>query len=243
LALWGVLACGGAQKDAEDASQVEPAAAEEPVPTEASAPVAPVEETAPPGLPMECTPKDHLCLPPRPFVKRLCQDAFSGAAIRLFEKRSPFTRGYVAGRRIKAVNTIGGPSSDAELDLGEEVVILTHTGGPGANEMQVSGMGGYDVLRWDGTCASLSDGELALRAPKSPRHAPIAWQYIDTNIQKALLADEKISEARREQKKHCHGVTTGRVSSACEKADAQFYDRIASTVRNGIELPDPDRMP
>jgi hypothetical protein len=238
------LACGGSQPDAlhpseREAEQTSDAASEPEASQAAPAP----DESAAPGLPKECTPVGDLCLPPRAFVKRLCQDAFTGAAIRLFEKSSPFSRGYITRRDIKAVNTLGGPSSDVNLDAGEEVLILTRSAGPGASEMQVSGMGGYEVLRWDGTCATLSDGELATRPPHSLRHGPLDWRYIDTNIQKALLANEGIVEARREQRKHCKGVTVGRVSSACAKADARFYESVVSTVRGGIDLPDPERLP
>jgi hypothetical protein len=237
------LACGGAQQSAADAEGPAPPVASEPEPVQAEAPTPQPAESAAPGLPKECTPVAELCLPPRAFIKRLCQDAYPGAAIRLFEKSSPFSRGYVTRRNIKAVNTLGGPSSDVNLDAGEEVLILTRTAGPGAGEMQVSGMGGYEVLRWDGTCATLSDGELAARPPSSPRHGPLDWRYIDTNIQKALLVDPAIGEARREQRKHCHGVSVGRVSAACAKADARFYERVVATVRSGIELPEPERLP
>jgi hypothetical protein len=241
------LACGGSQQGAADPSQAgqtespsaQPGAAE----NEATTTPPPPVETSDTGLPKECTQVDGLCVPPRRFVKRLCQDAYSGAAIHLFEKSSPYSRGYVTRRDIQAVNTLGGPSSDVTLNVGEEVLILSHSGGPGAGEMQVSGMGGYDVLRWDGTCATLADGELALRPPQRPRHGPLDWRYIDTNIQKALLENAIIGEARREQRKHCHGVTVGRVSAACAKADARFYELLVATVRAGIELPEPERLP
>src|SRR4029077_14640445 len=104
-------------------------------------------------------------------------------------------------------NTLGGPASDANLSLGEEVILLTHSGGPGPGEMQVSGMGGYEVLRWDGTCATLAAEEVALRAPNALRHAPFEWGWIDANIQKVLLENEGIGEARMKHRKHCHGVT------------------------------------
>jgi hypothetical protein len=195
------------------------------------------------GLPTKCVMVEDLCLPPRAFVKKLCLDAYTGAAFRLLEASSPYSRGYVRSREVKAVNTLGGPSSDVNLHFGEEVVILTRTGGPGPNQMQVSGMGGHDVLRWDGTCATLSDGELATRAPVPPRYAPFSWKYIDTNIQNALLADKSVETARRNHKKHCHGVSLGRISAACADAEAKLSDSVVAAVRGGISLPVPDRMP
>jgi hypothetical protein len=248
-------ACGGGQRGADAPGPPEragsPSGANEPdEPLEASgAANEPKTEPGPAasevatGLPKECTQSGGLCLPPRGFVKRLCLDAYSGAAIALFEKSSPFSRGYVRSREVKSVNTQGGPASDVALRFGEEVVILTHTGGPGANEMQVSGMGGYDVLRWDGTCATLGSEELALRPPVPPRHAPFAWRYIDGNIQAALLTEPSIEAARKLHRKHCHGVSLGRISAACVKAEAELNDSITTAVRTGIALPTPERMP
>lgn len=195
------------------------------------------------GVPSECTPRDGLCLPPRAFVKKLCQDAYSGLALRLLHASSPFTRGYVRSREVKAVNTHGGPSSDQSLRFEEEVLILAHSGGPGANEMVVSGMGGYEVLRWDGTCATLADDELGLRAPRSPGHAPVAWKYIDTNIQEALQRHAGVAAARQQHRKHCHGVSLGRLSAECAKAETALSQSIVDAVRGGVSLPTPDRMP
>jgi len=234
------MACGGAPP-APVSPTPEPPVAPEPAAEVAPEPAA---EVAPePGLPRDCAAGGDLCLPPRAFVKRLCQDAYTGAALLLFEKSSPFSRGYVRSRSVKAVNTLGGPASDADLRFGEEVLILTHSGGPGANQMQVSGMGGYEVLRWDGTCATLGEEELARRPPTAPHHAPFEWTWIDDNIQKALLGNAGIEEARRNHRKHCHGVTLGARSASCVDAEAQLSQRIAAAVRSGMTLPDPERMP
>jgi hypothetical protein len=204
--------------------------------------VSPAQRTAA-ALPMDCEQVGNSCLPRRAFVKRLCQEVYAGAALRWFEKSSPFTRAYVRSREIKAVNTLGGPASDNNLRFGEEVLILTHTGEPGADQMQTSGMGGYDVLRWDGTCATLSEGELVTRAPGATGHAPFEWRDIDTSIQDALLADDKIALARQAQRKHCHGISLGRRSAACVDADAQLIEHIVAALRAGMSLPEPDRLP
>jgi hypothetical protein len=200
-------------------------------------------EAAARELPTDCKRVGELCLPPRDFVRRLCQGAFTGAAFHLFEKSTPFSRGYVRAREVRSVNALGGPASDANLEFGEEVLILTRTGEAGPNQMQVSGMGGYDVLRWDGTCANLADGELSLRAPIPPRHAPIDWRYIDSNIQEALLLDEGIKGARKNQRQHCHGVSLGSRSAKCVEADSRLNDRIVLAVRGGLALPLPDNIP
>ena len=189
------------------------------------------------NLPTECTPVGDLCLPPRAFVRRLCQGASTVVAFHLLKKDTPFSRGFVRARKVPPVNALGGPSSDANLEFGEEVLLLTHTDDGAPGKMQVSGMGGYDVLRWDGTCANLADGELALRAPIPAKHAPIEWRYIDENVQEALLKDDGIREARKQQRQHCHGVTLGSRSPQCVAADARLEDRIFAAVRAGFALP------
>jgi hypothetical protein len=149
----------------------------------------------------------------------------------------------VRSREVRAVNTLGGLSSDVNLRFGEEVVLLTHSGQSEPGGFQVSGMGGYDVLRWDGTCATLAEGELSSRPPVPAGHAPVSWRYIDTNIQNALLLDPGIVEARRQHKKHCHGVSLGRISAACAKAENELAERIVAAVRAGIAIPVPERLP
>jgi hypothetical protein len=258
------VGCGGAQDlaqtpaDASEAATASALLASATVPTPASAASsargpatseATVNHAAVDGsaashtLPSECSAVGRLCLPPRAFVRRLCQGAFTGAAFHLLQKGTPFSRGYVRASKVPPVNALGGPSSDAPLQFGEEVLILTRTGEAGPNQMQVSGMGGYDVLRWDGTCANLADGELALRAPIPAKHGPIEWRDIDANIQEALLKNEAIREARKAQRQFCHGVSLGTRSPECEQADARLVDRIVLELRGGLALPPLENIP
>lgn len=228
-------AASASEVNSERAARVaEPETPATTTPVPASGTARPAASSA---LPTECHEIDGLCLPPRDFVRRLCQGAHTGVAFHLLEKRSPFSRGYIRVREVHAVNALGGPTSDAKLTFGEEVLILLRTLDGGSGQMQVSGMGGYDVLRWDGTCANLADGELARRPPVTPKAAPLEWRYIDENIQEALLRDDAVRSARQAQRKHCHGVSLGSRSAACVKADDQLNARIVLAVRGGMELP------
>jgi hypothetical protein len=182
-----------------------------------------------------------LCLPPPDFVDRLCRAAHVGTAIRLFEKRSPFTRAYVRMREVQAANLRGGPVGNKDLTFAEEVLILDDHGGGG--ELDVSGMGGYDVLRWDGTCATLSYEEVALRPPAAPQHADFAWKYIDDGIQEALLQRDDIKQAHASERKRCGGGEAKRESAACREASDQLGDRVAVAIRTGVDLPLPNYVP
>jgi hypothetical protein len=220
----------------------EPAAASDADPAPQAAAASASAGASEGGLPRNCTKVGELCLPPRAFVNRLCKDEYQGAALHLLGKQSPYSRGYVRSREVESVNTRGGPTSDTKLVFGEEVLILEHFGNvPGG--MQVSGMGGYIVLRWDGTCATLDEGELSTTAQGARRHAPFDWKYLDANLQDALLKDPRILEARKRQRQECKGVTMGMRSAACVKADDELGETIVLAVRGGTELPLPERIP
>ena len=240
-----LLACGP-KKPADDASdETDSAAAEDGESAEDGAAEegdeeADEEETS--GIPTECIPKDDVCIPPAGWVQRLCTGSYPGVAIVMFNGGSPWKRAYVRAK-TKAVNaTAGGVSGEGYLMPGEEVIVVRSRKQP-KDGMQVSGAGGYDVLRWDGTCATLSDGEVGLQPYGTLEAAKVTFRFIDGSIAKALRKDERITEAYRNRKKHCRGATMGEVSKECEKWDKQLAEIIVRTVRSGIELPTPDKLP
>ena len=69
------------------------------------------------------------------------------------------------------------------------------------------------------------------------------WKYIDDSIQAALLKDATVEAARRQHRKHCHGVSLGRISAECARAEGALADSVIAAVRSGVSLPLPDRMP
>jgi hypothetical protein len=247
--LWGLvlLGCATATPIVEaplepSSAPPEPAAASDSDSAPQAAAASPSAGASEGGLPTSCNKVGELCLPPRAFVNRLCKDEYQGAALHLLGKQSPYSRGYVRSREVESVNTRGGPASDTKLVFGEEVLILEHFGNtPGG--MQVSGMGGYIVLRWDGTCATLDEGELATTAQGTRRHAPFDWKYLDANLQDALLQDPRVQEARKRHRQECKGVSMGMRSAACAKAEDDLAESVVLAVRGGTELPLPERLP
>jgi hypothetical protein len=222
-----------------------PAAPPEPS-AEPSAAPAPAPEADKPAekLPTACADAgDKLCMPPGDFVKRLCGGFFPEVALTMLAKGTPWTRGYLRVKSTEAWNASGGVSSSDKVVFDEEFVILTHrradTGG-----MQVSGAGGgYDVLRWDGTCASLMDEEVTLKTPPAPKHAKIPWKSLDDKVRDALLTDDKVNKAYTERRKECKGATIGDVSLKCVKVDELLSVVIVDYVRNGGSLPPPPKLP
>jgi hypothetical protein len=110
--------------------------------------------------------------------------------------------------------------------------------------MQVSGAGSsYDVLRWDGTCATVSAEEIRFAVPPRPKHAKIPWRILEDATQNAILQNEAVAKVATERKKECKGVTIGAVSDKCEKADKKLNELVFEAVRGGTEVPQPGKLP
>ncbi len=224
-----------------------PAASPAPTAEASAAPTAaPVaEEDKPFGkVPTACAEtKGKLCLPPAKFVKRLCNDSYPDVALLMLAKGTPWSRGYLRVKSVEAWNASGGVSSSDKLVFEEEFIILSHREAASGG-IQVSGAGGgYDVLRWDGTCATLADEEVMLNV-NNPGHARIPWKRYEDKTRDALLADEKVNKWYTERRKECKGATMGDVSLKCQKADDALGKAVAEFVRNkGGSLPTPSRLP
>lgn len=180
---------------------------------------------------------------PNSFAKRLCAAAFPELALMLFAKDSPWRRVYVSVRQADPFNGFGGPSSEEKLTFEEELLVLTERK-PNLGGMSVSGVGAsYDLLRWDGTCATLSAQEVTPRRPPKPKHALVPWRNLDESTQGALLKDDRVAKVAAERKKQCKGVTMGDVSDKCEKAEHALNDLVVEAVRGGVVVPMPSRLP
>jgi hypothetical protein len=214
-------------------------------------PSAPEARTAEPGtsddetvVPTSCPePGRKPCIMKPAFVKRLCSKANPDIAVALFGKDTPWLRVYVNVRQADSYNGLGGPSSQEKLTFDEELLVLFERK-PDMGGMKVSGAGAsYDLLRWDGTCATLTVQEVTERKPPKAKHANIPWRSLSDSVQQALLKDEKAASFATARRKECKGVDIGAVSLACEKAVRGLNDRVADAVRSGLAVPLPTRLP
>ncbi len=241
LAVVLLSACGGAPAPAPSAPAATASAPAETAPTAAAKTQEAEKPTA--QVPTECeTPGDKVCVPPKAFVKRLCAGFYPDVALTMFAKGTPWTRGYLR-REVEAWNASGGVSSSDKLVFDEEVLFVAHreanTGG-----MVVSGASGsYDVLRWDGTCASLQGEEVTTKPPPAAKYAKIPWKSLADPTREALLANEKIGKIAADRKKECKGATIGEVSDKCVKADTMLGAAVIEYVRGGGALPPPAKLP
>jgi hypothetical protein len=242
--LFALSACGSsaANTPAETADgESAPAAAAENEASDAEA-VATTGADASGGLPSKCAGSGDVCTPDRKFVERLCKGNFPSVALVLFGKDMPWSRGYLRGE-TEAWNASGGASESGKLAFDEEVLILRKRSAD-MGGMQVSGAGGgYDALRWNGSCVTLSTEEVTLDRPPSPKTAKVEYRWLDNSIQEALRKDSKVDEAVIQRKKECKGAHSGDVSLKCIKADAKLSDAIIEFVRQGGELGQPEKLP
>jgi hypothetical protein len=239
LALFALLAsaCG-----APPPAETPPAPSAEASAAASAAPAAP-EEKPLDKLPTECERRGKLCLPPAAFAKRLCSGFYPDIALVMLSKGTPWSRGWLRVKSAEAWNASGGVSSQDKIVFEEEFVLLTrreaNTGG-----MTVSGAGGgYDVLRWDGSCASLQDEEVMLTPGPSPKAAKIPWKSLDDKVKDAILTDAKIARVYADRRKECKGATIGDVTDKCVKLDDKLSAMVVDFVRNGGTIPPPAKLP
>ena len=194
-------------------------------------------------LPTECVKQGEFCVPPRSFVRRLCRGKYPDLTIYLMRKDQPWTRRFVRVEAAHAVNAVTGRQGESKLLFGEEVLVLRYRTGMALGGMQVSGMEGYEVLRWDGTCATLAEGELiGWVPPKQIRHSVLSWRDLGNDYQRALLRDERIAAAERAHREECRGAKLGR-SASCVKATESLNGAVEAAVHGGIDLPMPREIP
>jgi hypothetical protein len=266
LATAGVSACGGAaggslsaKSAAPDARHVasadtptratdasKPQGAATPSTTPASTPdAAPV---AKPELarvvPAACVDGVTPCAAPDKFVDKVCHGKFPSLALSLFAKGTPWRRGYVKVQTLEPVNVYEGERSEEWLSFGEEVLVLRTRGPGGHGGVQVSGPTDVDILRWDGTCATVRQEMLApWPTNTSILTARVVWKYLDETTQQALLTNKLVEHASDRERPACKGSTMKHPDAACDKASRKLTEVISVAVRDGMALPTPEKLP
>jgi hypothetical protein len=244
-----------AQATASEASDATPATGR--ATTLAAAISGPAEETRdeakadePAPIPTACaaegTLKDAtLCMPDRAYAKKLCSGTYPEVALGLFGKSMPFTRVYLAGD-VEAWNASGGRTHRAKLAFDEEVLVLAKNGAAATGGIVMTGaQASYDVLRWDGSCVSVMDGELTTKRPPAAKPADVSFSRLEETTRHALLEAPKVKAKHVALGKACviSATATTADRKACEKADKAFTLAIVESVRGGAVLPSPARRP
>ena len=193
------------------------------------------------ALPDHCARGKHECVPPPGWVQRLCEDVYPDVALNMFKPGTRWKRLYMLAR-AEPFNASGGASLLGDkLERGEEVIALKRRDNNG--DMQVGDNAGYDVLRWNGACATIHDGDFSRTPPREIMHSKIEWRRLGLDLRKALEVQPEISKAQAMRRKACHGFSIGEVTKDCEVYDRAFSDEIIRYVASGGAIPSPSRLP
>jgi hypothetical protein len=194
-----------------------------------------------PSIPRRCAQGMAECLPPQRWVTRLCDNVYPDVALHMFNPSTPWQRFYMLAR-AEPFNASGGASLLGDkLERGEEVIALRHRTNTG--EFQVGDSEGYDVLRWNGACATVHEGDFSPKAPKRVLHSNVEWRRLSMELREALEAQPEISAVYQARRKHCRGIGLGIVDKACEDDDKKLVEEIVHYVQNGGKLPMPGKLP
>ena len=243
-----LAACGGA---APPPAPPPAADARPPGPAAATVTAVDAEEKAPPQLaaaaattrelPSACEDK-AACVPPTAFVDAVCKHKFSDLPLYFFAGHLPWQHLYVKAEYVEPVNPYGGDQSEAWMQFGEEVVLLRKKQSA-AKGVQVSGPSDVDVLRWDGTCATIREEMLVSYVPAPMQSPRIIWKYLDMGSQDALQKNSVVARSLEAQKKGCHDSSLTHPTPPCEKAMRQLTDAIVLAVHQNIALPGSGSLP
>ncbi len=180
-------------------------------------------------------------MPDPAFVKRLCDGAFPDVALVLFSKDTPWKRLYMRGE-VEGWNADGGASPKARLGFDEEVLVLRRRAVATTGVVVGSG-GGYLVMRWDGHCYTLDDGEVTDKVPPKVKGGPVPWRYYAEPTKTALLKSPRVLAAYQRRGRECKGAVSGEVPRACQQADDALSAVVVAEVRAGLPIPSPATVP
>jgi hypothetical protein len=180
-------------------------------------------------------------VPEATWVKRLCDGAFPDVALILMSKSMPFTHAFLRGD-VDGWNADGGAAARAKLKFDEEVLFLKRRSG-NTGGIQVSGTGGFLVMRWDGQCYTLADDEITQHHPPAAKFSPITWRYLAPTTKDALLDNANVKAAYDKRGRECKGASSGEVTTSCEVADKGLSAAVVYAVRTGTSVPTPEHVP
>jgi hypothetical protein len=246
-ALFLAVGCGARQPPAESQSAQAPSTSSPAAPTTATKagegedkPSASAELSR--DIPSECAGDAEGCVPPVAFAEQLCKGKFPDLAIHLFSKRMPWEKAYVKAEWLEPVNAYGGTQSERWLQFGEEVLVIKKHGA-GKRGVQVSGPSDIDILRLDGTCATVRSEMLVSYVPAQVIRPHIVWKYLDATLQDALLSDKFVKQASAREREACRGSSVTHPEGACDKAMKTLTEAIVAAVHKDITLPEPEKRP
>ncbi|MBL8610611.1 MAG: hypothetical protein JNL38_24950 [Myxococcales bacterium] len=215
LALGGCAAAPRVQlavaAPAEPPAAAAPAMVPEPEPAPEPRSVDAIAETCARG------PRSKVCGLSLEAVREICKSGSPSRAARAFGGAPKLTRAYLRGDAVVWSSIRGARTTKGTALLDEEVLVLSEASARGSVIVSGSAVS-YEVLRWNGSCATLSDGELTLRAPAKPRR-PVDFDVLDAPT-RDWLSGERVGEAEAARAAACaREPFSARCTAAIERRD------------------------
>ena len=99
------------------------------------------------------------------------------------------------------------------------------------------------ILRWNGSCATIHDGDFSTTPPRQVRHSRVEWKRLSVDMRNALEAEPEIGATYEARRKNCRGASMGEVTADCEAYDKRLVEEVVRHVRSGATLPGPVKVP
>jgi len=196
---------------AEPPAAAAPAMVPEPEPAPEPRSVDAIAETCARG------PRSKVCGLSLEAVREICKSGSPSRAARAFGGAPKLTRAYLRGDAVVWSSVRGARTAKGTALLDEEVLVLSEASARGSVIVSGSAVS-YEVLRWNGSCATLSDGELTLRAPAKPRR-PVDFDVLDAPT-RDWLSGERVGEAEAARAAACaREPFSARCTAAIERRD------------------------
>jgi hypothetical protein len=191
-----------------------------------------------PDVPTYCATSAKPCVPPQDFVEQLCKGRYPSVAVYLFQKHTPFVRLHAKSRTIELKNDRGGPTSVPVLFAEELLLVRVTPFTPDKPKKPPEEI--YDVLRWDGTCATVPKRDVVTYLPGLPQATPVEFNDLDSTMRAALLRDTKLDKLRASRESACQA---GANSDGCVQSSHALSEAIVGAVRQGLRVPMPRQRP
>src|SRR6187402_2215821 len=147
------------------------------------------------SLPDHCAHGKPECVPPPGWVKRLCEDVYPDVALNMFKPGTRWKRLYMLAH-AEPFNASGGASLLGDkLERGEEVIALKRRSGDEGQIQVGDNNAGYDVLRWNGACATIHDGDFDDARPSRIVQSKVEWRRLGLPLRQQLEAQPEIAAA------------------------------------------------
>jgi hypothetical protein len=180
---------------------------------------------------------------PGGYVEQVCKSKYPELALVLFSKSMPWHHKYMKAEWLQPTNVYGGEQGENWMQFGEEVLVMRKHPGAASGGVQVSGPTDLDVLRWDGTCATVRQEMLVDYVTGPNKSVRVVWKYLEQSFRDALEQNEQVKRAADDERKICKGGSVTHPSDECNKAMLKLTDAVSIAVKGGASLPAPSNVP